>query len=211
MVTDCSALRHTLTQKNINPRIARWWLLIQDFEFTVEYRPGTAMRHVDALSPNPVLPITDRDTDSAAERSVVVCRTMGIDLDDWVRIAQEQDTRCTAIKEAIITNQPNAQQKEDKQNYILKRDRVYRRTEGGLRWVVPHNTRAQILKMVHDNNGHPGLTKTEELLKLKYWFPKMKKYAADYVQACLNCLYAKPNRGISSGPLHPIKKPSEPM
>lgn len=35
---------------NTETGIARWWLAIQDFDFDIEYRPGTKMTHVDALS-----------------------------------------------------------------------------------------------------------------------------------------------------------------
>lgn len=48
VVTDCNALRLTWTKRDLTPRIGRWWLELQDFD--VVYRPGTRMRHVDALS-----------------------------------------------------------------------------------------------------------------------------------------------------------------
>ena len=54
VVTDCAALRTTLVKKDLIPRIARWWLTIQDFDLEIEYRPGERMKHVDALSRNPV-------------------------------------------------------------------------------------------------------------------------------------------------------------
>ncbi|CAK1604134.1 unnamed protein product [Parnassius mnemosyne] len=50
IVTDCAALRTTLVKKDLIPRIARWWLTIQDFDLEIEYRPGERMKHVDALS-----------------------------------------------------------------------------------------------------------------------------------------------------------------
>ena len=37
---------------DINPRIARWWLLTQEFDFGIQYHPGPCMKHVDALSRN---------------------------------------------------------------------------------------------------------------------------------------------------------------
>ncbi|KAG6439566.1 hypothetical protein O3G_MSEX000882, partial [Manduca sexta] len=54
VVTDCAALRTTLSKKDLIPRIARWWLTIQDFDIEIEYRPSARMQHVDALSRNPV-------------------------------------------------------------------------------------------------------------------------------------------------------------
>ncbi|CAB3248119.1 unnamed protein product [Arctia plantaginis] len=54
IVTDCSALRSTFQKRDLIPRIARWWLLLQEFDCSIEYRAGAKMAHVDALSRNPV-------------------------------------------------------------------------------------------------------------------------------------------------------------
>lgn len=51
IITDCNVLKLTLQKKDINPRIARWALEFQGYEYTVERRPGDRMKHVDALLP----------------------------------------------------------------------------------------------------------------------------------------------------------------
>lgn len=50
VVTDCNALKLTLEQRQLNPRIARWAYELHTFDFKLIYRPGTSMAHVDALS-----------------------------------------------------------------------------------------------------------------------------------------------------------------
>lgn len=50
VITDCSALRATLTKRDLLPKVARWWLILQEYDFSIEYRPGHNMQHVDALS-----------------------------------------------------------------------------------------------------------------------------------------------------------------
>lgn len=40
----------TLNKKEINSRIARWALELQNYDYVTEHRPGTRMPHVDALS-----------------------------------------------------------------------------------------------------------------------------------------------------------------
>lgn len=37
VVTDCTAVRYTLEKKDLIPRIARWWLTIQEFDIQIEY------------------------------------------------------------------------------------------------------------------------------------------------------------------------------
>ncbi|GFU77951.1 transposon Ty3-I Gag-Pol polyprotein [Trichonephila clavipes] len=50
IITDCDALVKTLSKKELNPRIARWVLYLQEFNYTIEHRTGSKMAHVDALS-----------------------------------------------------------------------------------------------------------------------------------------------------------------
>ena len=50
LVMDCNSLKMTLDKKEINPRIARWALELQSFEYVAEHRAGSRMQHVDALS-----------------------------------------------------------------------------------------------------------------------------------------------------------------
>lgn len=40
----------TLNKGEINPRIARWALKLQNFDYSTEHRSGKRMPHVDALS-----------------------------------------------------------------------------------------------------------------------------------------------------------------
>lgn len=47
VVTDCGAL---VNKANLNPRIARWTLVLQNYQFKLVHRPSERMRHVDALS-----------------------------------------------------------------------------------------------------------------------------------------------------------------
>lgn len=50
VVTDCNALVHAVNKANLNPRIARWTLMLQNYKFNIKHKAGTQMSHVDALS-----------------------------------------------------------------------------------------------------------------------------------------------------------------
>lgn len=41
IVTDCNSIKQTFAKKEVIPRIMRWVLFLQDFEYTLEHRPGT--------------------------------------------------------------------------------------------------------------------------------------------------------------------------
>ncbi|CAI7820602.1 unnamed protein product [Closterium sp. NIES-54] len=48
--TDHQALQWLMTTKDLTGKLARWSLLLQEYDFTVSYRPGETHRNVDALS-----------------------------------------------------------------------------------------------------------------------------------------------------------------
>ncbi|XP_070855345.1 uncharacterized protein [Drosophila suzukii] len=50
VVTGCNTFAMTIKKDDLPPRVARWAMALREFEFQVEHRAGTKMRHVDALS-----------------------------------------------------------------------------------------------------------------------------------------------------------------
>lgn len=62
IVTDCSAFQKTLSKADITPKVARWALTLEEFDYEIEHRSGTRLRYVDALSRYPVMIIKDRLT-----------------------------------------------------------------------------------------------------------------------------------------------------
>nr|KAH0807678.1 hypothetical protein GEV33_015113 [Tenebrio molitor] len=194
VVTDCNAIRTTMTKRDLIPRVGRWWLLTQEYDFSVEYRAGQKMAHVDALSRNSLQKeINDHENEFYVHH-------MSINEDDWVLAAQLTDELCKHIH-AVLSRQP--EDNEDKRihsEYVLKQNRIFKVTPTGERWVVPKTARSQIVFFHHDNVGHFGAEKTLELIKGKYWFPKMKKYVKRYVSCCLACMYNKEPTGKQPGP-----------
>lgn len=113
VVTNCNALRTTFTKKDLLPRVGRWWLEVQEFTFDIEYRAGTRMAHVDALSRNP-LPILEIAYVDVTE-------------DDWVTAAQLQDEQLARIRKILEDRDRKPETKHYFEEYVLKNNKVYRR------------------------------------------------------------------------------------
>ncbi|GFW38815.1 retrovirus-related Pol polyprotein from transposon 297 [Trichonephila clavipes] len=59
IVTDCSAFQKTMQKKELITRIARWALQLEEFDYEIEHRAGSRMKHIDALSRYPVMMVCD--------------------------------------------------------------------------------------------------------------------------------------------------------
>jgi hypothetical protein len=96
VITDCNAIRSTLTKRDLIPRNASWWLLTQEFDFDVHYRPGKMMTHVDALSRNSVQGVGVGDEDKHH------IFHLSLNEDDWVLAAQLQDETCKCLHTVLV-------------------------------------------------------------------------------------------------------------
>lgn len=135
IVTDCSAFTQTVKKSNLSPRIARWVMLLNEFNYEIEHRPGQRMKHVDALSRNPVMLIT---TDGIIPR---------------IRQAQEKDEDLQKIVKEV--------EEKRNSNYVLKNKILYKYHEGDDLLVIPKTLQFEIIKKTHDF-GHFGVEKVKK-------------------------------------------------
>ncbi|GBM78773.1 Retrovirus-related Pol polyprotein from transposon opus [Araneus ventricosus] len=63
IVTDCDTFQRTMKKRDLTPKIARWALLLEEFEYEVIRRSSQQMRHVDALSKNAVCMVTSSQSE----------------------------------------------------------------------------------------------------------------------------------------------------
>ena len=59
--TDHANMRWLMPTSDLPNRLARWALLLQEFDFTIEHRPGRANQNADALSRLPIVAAIDKD------------------------------------------------------------------------------------------------------------------------------------------------------
>lgn len=77
-------------------------------------------------------------------------------------------------------------------------------------WIPPDDElKVQIIYRTHSSGpaGHPGRTKTIDLLSRSYWWPQMHQEVAAYVQACELCKRTKSSKSAPPGFLKPLPVP----
>lgn len=198
--TDCSAVKDAYKKKDINHRIARYFLKLLEYDFVIEYRPGASMAHVDALSRNPV---GNPDIVQSVEDNIML---LEISNGDALVSMQRRDPKLVKIVSQMEGVPESDEQRQIQENYVLENHRLYRKLDGRKCWVVPANIRWRLLKHYHDDYGHFGEEKVLQLLVQKFWFPRMRKYTQSYIKACPGCAFAKEKGGRPEGLLHPIPK-----
>ena len=178
IITDCSAVVSTFKKAEVNARIGRWVMELNEYTYEIKHRTNQQMRHVDALSRNP---ISQNTTNTANIMSV---NFINITEDDWLLSAQEADKDIQVLKE-ILASGDVQNNKEVFNQYELKGGKVYKITAYGPRWVVPESAKFQILRLNHDDIGHFAFDKTYESVARLYWFYRMQKFIKKYVNNCL--------------------------
>lgn len=183
VITDCKAFEMTMAKKNATAKIARWALLLEEYNMTVKHRPGKSMGHVDALSRHAVMLI---------EYSVF----------EQVKQAQQADEQCKLLVQLV-------EKGVDKEN-VIRSGVLYHFHEGYYKLVVPQTMVHSLLQQAHGDvhlRGH----KMEQQLRQDYHIPDLSKKIDQLISNCVTCILAHKKRGKQEGWLHSIDKGNVPL
>lgn len=184
--TDCYALKQTHLARCLVDRVARWWLKLSEFDFTIKYRAGVRMGHADALSRHP--PNRSESSDDHPRVMNVVSENV-----DWVAALQIHDREISRIREILEGSlEEEKDEKKVKKEFKLVEGRVFAITPDGLRFYVPHGVRFNLMHSVHNEMGHRGFKDAQKLLRKDFFWPGMNRHLKKYIQNCLSCSISKP-------------------
>lgn len=184
IITDCQALSLTLNKKETNPRIARWVLEMQNFDYTLEHRAGSRMSHVDALS-RQILVVEDNSFD----KNLSLC--------------QGDDPSITKIRTEL--------EHSENKFFEMRNGLVYRKQKGKILFYVPTALESSVLRKYHDQMSHVGSEKTARNILNNYWFPELRSKVDKHIKSCLKCIAFTPSSGKREGTLHSIPKGTVPF
>lgn len=73
--------------------------------------------------------------------------------------------------------------------FFVKEGVLYRRHKesGAQRVVMDQSTRPSVLEWAHDRLGHKGVHAVYELMRQRYYWPRMQKDTHDYIASCHEC------------------------
>ncbi|GFS75548.1 hypothetical protein TNCV_3424961 [Trichonephila clavipes] len=137
IITDCSAFQKTMDKKDLVTRVARWTLLLEEYDYEIVHRSGQRMQHVDALSRYPVTIITSDTLTARLQR------------------AQQEDENIQNLKSLIGTNNAT--------DFFIKNEILYKCVDGRELIAAPRDMQTELIKLAHEK-GHFSSAKTEEIL-----------------------------------------------
>ena len=183
VITDCSALKQTMEKKDVHARIARWALILNEFDFDMIHRKGDQMQHVDALSRMNVYMVEEDEYDAFHN-------------DIYVNQLRDENIQKT------VSSVRNGRNKD----YQMRDTILYKKDKNKLLLVVPENMIVSVIYKFHDEFGHFGVDKVEELIKRSFYFSEMRKRLIVHIKNCVVCIRYTPKQKKYDGMLNLYEK-----
>lgn len=178
-----------MRKKDLCVRVARWALLLEEFNYKVEHRPGKRMGHVDALSRNPITECNaiDEQKDGITAR-LIRAQTNDSDIK---RVFDQAKLKRMA-------------------GYVVRGGLLCKEVNDNLCIVVPKAMQTQIIRQAHER-GHFSIAKTKALLCNDYWISNIDAKIEKVITSCVACILAEKKHGKQEGFLNPIAKREAPL
>ena len=192
--SDHQNLTYWKDPQKLSRQIARERLNLMEFDFEIRHILGKANSRADALSRRP-----DYDQGTCDNENIILL------------------PENVLVRAVMIMNHEEEQDKETLKPWIdphkLKRVNKAWYQEG--RYVITGSltSKQAIIKSCHDSliYGHPGISKTTQLVEHDYWWPQMKMDIVDYIKGCAKCQWHKVNNWPMQAALRPIYPKPEAM
>eukprot|EP00731_Ephydatia_muelleri_P016111 Em0009g535a len=194
---DVVASKVYFPEEKMEGRLCRWTLALQEFDFEIKYRRGSANGNADALSRVPAVEVEAGDTCSATLITPELTT-------DRIRKEQQKDAVLQQVTKHLTsrngTSKPNWKQFPLKRYlHLLKQLHMIERfVPGPLEEVItvpvmPTSLQLEILRNCHDiiSAGHQGTGKTLDRLKRVAYWVGMAKATELYCRSCEVCQQSK--------------------
>ena len=195
-------------------RLARWALLVHQYDYTVEYRRSKDHGNAHALSRLPFSNDTSFDGEEMEDDvdSVCLVRTISrqINPDNPLLVVREtaKDPILAQVMRFVKEGWPHAFSEELKDFKKLENSLS---TENGcvfygLRVIIPSTLRNHILKLLH--LGHFGMQRMKQLARSTVYWPRIDFDIEDLCRKCTSCgqFQNKPDKPS----IHPWMMPEKP-
>ena len=186
VITDHKALTWLKGIKHPNGKLARWIIKLQEYEYTVEHRSGSLMKHVDALSRAPINSIQVHKYSIAELQELQELDEDICIVKEWIQEGRRPNCKPDGASDVLyalyhIFNSllivDGLLCRKWKDTTGLERDQI----------VLPQFVTPIVLQEAHDQVGHMGVAKTFEAVQKIYYWPGFFKAVEEFCACCELC------------------------
>ena len=207
IISDHQPLRYLFKFKPETPRIARWALLLTEYNFDVQFRAGKNNVIPDALSRSIQVINNSEEINPSLVLSAENVRKEQLRDIEWRRIINYFEGR-NFERVPRDVNLSSFTMKEGCLHFISenKHQRPYLET-----LVIPHTLKHAAMYISHNSNlnFHSGYTKTLYRAEEFFYWPSMRQDLKEYCRSCLVCQKISPYNTIKA-PLQTYNTPIAP-
>jgi hypothetical protein len=221
VITDHHSLTSFSQQELSSGRLARWASMLQDYEYSVQYRRGqdnvadalsrrdAGVREGEEAKASGVNPVAQQHSASAT------LAELGKGLRE--RYSASEDGYFNTVVQGLHDPATRASLsrawQRRLQRFVVLEDALYLQEEDGRRRLcVPYAARAKLMAEFHDGavGGHAGVGKTYQLMRVSFFWPNMVGDIARYIAHCDPCVRNKSSTTPYHVPAQPLEAPSRP-
>lgn len=190
-----------------SPRVQRWAVMLQAYQYNIVYKPGKYHQNADALSR---LPMPGEEKPDDTNEQVLMMDLMDAVPVNAVQIRKwtSHDITLSTVHNFILTGWPEKVE-SPLLPYYYRRDSLSVK-DGcviwGARIIIPSQGRTAVLKQLHQT--HSGMSRMKGLARSYMWWPGMDQDVEKVVQNCEVCQSFK--KAPAQAPLHPWEWPGSP-
>lgn len=184
--TDNRCVTYLNTCRLLSPRISRWALSLQEYDFVIQYIPGPTNVVADALSRFSCSRLPCPDNRCFRVLNLSLPNTFLKSLDN-ISQAQKDDPKLNSIREGLSSDD------SVKKRFLVHNDILYIRhlEDEPYRLCVPKKLVVKFCEAYHVALGHFGAFKTWHALKSEVWWTNMYPDIKRITRSCDICQKSK--------------------
>ena len=208
LISDHKPLLWLRDIRNPTPKIARWLLQLEEYNFTIVYKEGSKNSNADVMTRLP-----QYDNIQAVE---VIQFEADLTMEE-IEQAQEENELLSIISanfDTIDTLQetyPNFKALRpfiDKKEQLFIEDNIlYRQvSDSQIQVILPPCLHGRVLQILHNSptDGHLGIERTLARFEESFYWPNSRQIVAEHIRKCMECEKFKPPKLNTQAKLQPI-------
>nr|XP_028571635.1 uncharacterized protein K02A2.6-like [Podarcis muralis] len=180
------------TPQILSPRMLRWSIFLNAYDYALHHRPSKSLGHTAALSH---LPLPDIDADPSPAHSVMLLETLPqppLHTTD-VAMHSAKDRTLSRVLNWVWRGWPVGHL-DAKFSPFISRQHELSVHKGCLLWgnrvVIPAKLQTRVLEALHVS--HPGIVRMKALARSYVWWPGIDAELEEWIRCCQTCQEFRP-------------------